>query len=421
MRLGVTLREEEMSGKTILILGGGVGGYTAATELRARLPRAHRVIVVDRDARPAFAPSFLWLMTGGRASNAIRKDLHALTQQGIEFVNASVDAIDPAARRVTTSNDALDYDYLIVALGAELAPETIPNLAATAHTPYSLSGAENLRDARRDFGGGRVVVVIASLPYKCPAAPYETALLLDADLARRRVPHTVEIYTPEGLPMPVAGPAIGKEVKQILDQRGIGFHPKVKLTAVSPESKELSFDDGTKTNFDFLVAVPPHRAPRVARESGLADASGWIPIDRLTMKTSVEGVYAIGDITANKIPGRHFPDVPLMLPKAGVFAHGQAKVVAHNIAGEILGQSAAQVWDGFGACFLETGAGQAGFATGFFYAEPAPQVDLRAPNAAWHVGKVMLEKEWHASGFARALYRAGIIVGARVMGVKGDV
>lgn len=410
-----------MAGKTIVILGGGIGGATAAEELRARLGREHRIVVIDREAQPPFAPSYPWLMTGDRAPAAICKDLRALAAQGIEVVNAAVQAIDTTARRVTTNGGAFEYDYLIVALGAELAPELIPNLAETAHTSYSLQGAIKLRDALKEFRGGRVVVVIASLPYKCPAAPYETALLLDAYLSQRGVAHQVEIFTPEGLPMPVAGPAVGKEVKQILDQRKIGFHPKVKLSAVDAANKVLTFDDGTKTNFDFLVAIPPHRAPQVARESGLTDASGWIPIDRGSMKTNSANVYAIGDVTVNKIPGRHFPDVPLVLPKAGVFAHGQAQVVAHNIAAEILGQGAAQVWDGFGACFLEIGAGQAAFATGYFYAEPAPTVNLRYPNTIWHLGKVLFEKERLASGVTRDVLHATMVVGARVMGVEGKI
>ncbi len=410
-----------MAGKTILILGGGVGGFTAAQELRARLPREHRIILVDRDARPPFPPSFLWLMTGARQPDAIRKDLRVLAQQGVEFVNAQVQTIDTSTRRVTTSGGTFDYDDLILALGAELAPELVPNLADVAHTPYSLQGATKLRDALADFRGGRVVVAIASLPYKCPAAPYETALLLDAELARRGVPHQIEIFTPEGLPLPVAGPAVGKEVKSVLDARGIAFHPKVKLIAVDATNRELTFDDGTKTHFDFLVAVPPHRAPQVVRDAGLTDASGWVPVDRGTLKTSVENVFALGDVAAIKLPGRYSPDVPLMLPKAGVFAHAQAQVVANNLAAEILGQGAPQVWDGFGACFLETGAGQSGFATGNFYAEPAPAVDLRAPRARWHWGKVVFEKEWLASGVMRGLWRAALVTGARAMGVQGKI
>jgi sulfide:quinone oxidoreductase len=407
-----------MAGKTILILGGGVGGYTAAHELRARLSREHRIILIDRETEPPFAPSFLWLMTGGRAPDAIHKDLRVLAQQGVEFVHAEAQTLDIAARRVITNGGIFDYDYLIVALGAELAPELIPNLSDIAQTPYSLAGATQLRDALADFRGGRVVVVIASLPYKCPAAPYETALLLDSALKYRGIPHSVEIFTPEGLPLPVAGPDIGKAVKEILATRDIGFHPKVKLTAVNAASKELTFDDGTKTNFDFLVAVPPHRAPQVVRDGGLTDASGWIPVDKATLKTSIANVFALGDVAAIRLPGRYSPDTPLMLPKAGAFAHAQAQVAANNIAFEISGQGAPTTWDGFGSCFLEIGAGQAGFATGNFYAEPTPTVNLRTPSVWWHWGKVLFEKEWLAAGLSQRFLRAVMIVGARALGVE---
>jgi sulfide:quinone oxidoreductase len=167
------------------------------------------VILADRDAKPPLPPSFLWLMTGGRDPNAIRKDLNGLSKEGVEFINAEAQMIDPAARRVVTSGGTFDYDFLVVALGAELAPELVPNLSNIAHTSYSFSGATKLRDALADFRGGSVVVVIASLPYKCPAAPYETALLLDSALAHRGI-QLVEIFTPEGLPLPVAGPTLAK-------------------------------------------------------------------------------------------------------------------------------------------------------------------------------------------------------------------
>lgn len=407
-----------MTGKTILILGGGIGGYTAAQELRMRLSREHRVILVDREPKPPLAPSFLWLMTGGRAPNAIRKDLNALSNQGVEFINAEVQTIETAARRVVTRGGTFNYDYLVVALGAELAPELIPNLSDVAHTPYSLLGATKLRDALCDFRGGRVVVVIASLPYKCPAAPYETALLLDSALGHREIQHRVEIFTPEGLPMPVAGPDVGKAVKEILTTRGIDFHPKVKLTAVDAANKELTFDDGTKTKFDFLVAVPPHRAPQVVRDAGLIDASGWIPVDKETLETRIANVFALGDVAAIRLPGRYSPDTPLMLPKAGAFAHAQAQVAANNIAFEISGQGVPTTWDGFGSCFLEIGAGQAGFAAGNFYAEPAPRVNLRTPSVWWHWGKVLFEKEWLAAGLSQRFLRAVMIIGARALGVE---
>jgi len=392
--------------KTVVILGGGVGGVVAATTLRKRLPRPHRVILVDRERQHLFAPSLLWLMTGDRASRQITRPLDRLTRKGIEVVCGDIDRIDLEARRVRVverppGDDAvlrrlggspkdLDADYLVVSLGAELAPEAIPGLAEAGHNFYTLAGAESLRDALRSFEGGRVVVLTAAPAYKCPAAPYEAAMLI-ADHLRRRKPAVdvqVDLYAAEPGPMGVAGPDVSAGVRSMVEANGIGYHPDHEVTEVDPEGRQLRFANGATADFDLLAYVPPHRAPQVVREAGLVDDSGWVPVDRDTLHTDHPGVYAIGDVTG----------IPLMmgkpLPKAGVFAERQAKVVANNIAHEITGQGEDEVFDGHGECFIETGGGRAGFGRGDFYAEPTPRIDLHPIGRRWHAGKILFEKIW---------------------------
>ena len=140
--------------------------------------------------------------------------------------------------------------------------------------------------------------------------------------------------------MPVAGPALGDAVKQMLDKQGVAFHPLHKLTAVNGAARELSFEGKDTVKYDLLVAIPPHRGPRLAREAGLTNEAGWVPVDRNILATKHENVFALGDVTAISIPGRWKPDVPLMLPKAGVFAHAQAEIVARRIAAGITGAGA---------------------------------------------------------------------------------
>jgi sulfide:quinone oxidoreductase len=137
----------------------------------------------------------------------------------------------------------LTYDYLVVALGAELAPETIPGLAEGGHTFYTFEGAAKLRDALKDFPGGKIAVVVAGLPFKCPAAPYEGAMLIADFFRKRGLQDKVELFlfTPEALPMPVGGPQLGEAVKQMVEGRGIHFRPLHKLTAVDDRARLLSF------------------------------------------------------------------------------------------------------------------------------------------------------------------------------------
>ncbi len=379
-----------MTSKTALILGGGVGGLVAAHRLRRALPRDHRVILIERERQHLFQPSLLWLAVGDRRPNQIQRPLDGLARKGIELVTATVETLDPARRAVNAGGREYAGDALIVALGAELAPETIPGLADGGHNLYSAGGAMAIRDALQAFRRGRVAIVTAAPAYKCPAAPYEAAMLVAAWLRRhrRRDSSELDFYAAEPGPMAVAGPEVSTAVRQMVESHGIRYHPEHQVVSVDPSARSLAFANGTRAAYDLLIYIPPHRAPVVVRKAGLAPEGGWVGVDRGTFETTIPGVYAIGDVTT----------VPLAmgkpLPKAGVFAHRQAEVVAANIAAMWTGSATRQAFDGHGACFLETGDGRAGFGTGNFYAEPLPRVTLKGPNRMWHWGKVLFEWRW---------------------------
>ncbi len=226
--------------------------------------------------------------------------------------------------------------------------------------------------------------------YKCPAAPYEAALLVDSHLRKRgqRDKATIEFFAAEPRPMFVAGPVVGAAIRGMIEARGIAYRPEHQVKDVDPAARRIGFANGASAEYDLLIYIPPHRAPAVVREAGLTNESGWIPVDRHTLQTPFESVFALGDITS----------IPLKmgrpLPKAGIFAHGQAEVVAHNIARAWTGKGAPRQFAGKGMCFIETGRGQAGIGKGNFYAEPMPQVEMRGPNFLWHAAKILYEKYW---------------------------
>ena len=376
--------------KTVLILGAGVGGLVAANRLRQQLPRSHRIVLIDRDAQHVFQPSLLWLAVGDRHPERIQRPLARLARKGIEVVQAEIERLDPEQRAAQAAGREFAGDALIVSLGAELAPEMIPGLAEAGHNLYTLPGAAAVRDALAAFEGGRIVVLTAAPAYKCPAAPYEAAMLIETALRHRRVRGRtqLDIYAAEPAPMGVAGPHVSAAVRQIVEQKGIAYHPEHQVTTVDPAARRLTFANGAQAEFDLLVYVPPHRVPAVVRQAGLAPDGGWVSVDRSTFATRFPGLFAIGDVTS----------VPLAmgkpLPKAGVFAHAQAEVVADNLAAEWAGRAGRRRFDGHGQCFLETGDGRAGLGAGNFYAEPTPQVKLRGPGRVWHWGKVLFERRW---------------------------
>lgn len=378
------------TGQLVAVLGGGTAGVVAASELRRLLPEEHRVLVVDRRPRHLYEPSLLWVMTGERKVEGISRPLRSLRRSGIDVLQGEVTGIDVEKHTVDVEGEELSPDHLLIALGAEYAPEAIPGLAAAGHTFYTPEGADALRARLREFDGGRVLVLTAAPAYKCPAAPYEAALLIDSLLRRRGLQGNfdVEMHAAEPAPMGVAGPAVSAGVRSMLESRGIAYHPEHQIDHVVPDRRQAVFTDGQTVDFDLLVYVPPHRAPAPVRDSSLTDESGWIPVGRHTLQTKEPGIHAVGDVTI----------IPLKmgkpLPKAGVFAHGEALVAARNIALSVTGRGRQASFDGHGQCFIEAGDGRAGFGRGDFYAEPNPDVKLHSSGRHWHWAKLALERYW---------------------------
>jgi sulfide:quinone oxidoreductase len=376
--------------RTALILGSGIGGIVAAETLRKLLPVSDRVIAVDRAEQHLFQPSLLWLMTGARKPADFIRSLDRLANKGVEMLRGTVTRIDPSRREAEIDGQTIAADALIIALGADYAPEAIPGLTDAGMNLYTMEGATSIRDGLARFKGGRIVILTAAPMYKCPAAPYEAAMLIDSYLHQHdlRNQTTIEVFAAESRPMFVAGPEIGAAVRGMIEARGITYHPEHQVREIEPAARRIAFANGVETKFDMLIYVPPHRAPTVVRDAGLTNESGWIPVDRHTLQTQFDNVFALGDITT----------IPLKmgrpLPKAGVFAHGQAEVVAHNIAHAWTGKGALRQFAGEGMCFIETGNARAGIGKGNFYAEPTPHVEMRGPSLLWHAGKIVYEKYW---------------------------
>lgn len=379
-----------MSGKTVMVLGGGVGGLATARALRKRLPKTHRVVLVERQPQFLFAPSLLWLAVGKRQAGAIQRPVADLAGRGVEVILGEIQHIDVQTRTVQVDGQAHAADALVVSLGVDLDEAAIPGLQEAGHDLYTLAGAQGFHRSLQDLKAGRLVVLTAAPAYRCPAAPYEAALLAEAFLRQAgvRAAVEVEVHAAEPAPMPVAGPAVSQAVRGLLSERQVRYVASHQVERVDSAQKVLHFTDGQAVAFDLLGYVPPHRPPAVVRQSGLLGPSGWIEVDRATMETRWDGVYAIGDNVL----------IPLAmgkpLPKAGVFAHRQGEVVAERIAAHWRAEAATARFDGHGECLIEVGDGRAGYGGGDFYAEPVPRVELKQPSRRWHLAKVAFEKSW---------------------------
>jgi len=364
-----------MDGKNVVILGAGSGGLAVAGRLKELLGDKVIITVIDKEKSFFMGFSLLRVMIGEKTEQEVKVPKEKVSQKGIKFVNTEVNQIDAKNSLIRTGQGEFAYDYLVIVLGAELAPEKVSGFESALHM-YTLEDAKKLRDALSSFNGGSIRLVVSSTPFKCPAAPYEAAMLIDDYLRSKglRDKSDIQVFTPEPLPMPVAGPDVSNTVVSMLNEKRIGFHNNTKVSSIDGSSKQVIFENGIREKYDLLIAIPPHTSPKVVRESGgLADASGWIPVEPKNMQTKYDRVYAIGDVAAVKLPSG------MMLPKAATFAFGQAEIVASNIASSILGTET-RSWDGFGECFIETGSGNAAYGSGSFYSSPKPVINLQMPS-----------------------------------------
>lgn len=379
--------------KRTLILGAGFGGLTVATELRRRLGAAHGIVLIDRREHFVVGLRKLWALVGLGTLEEGRRDRGTLAARGIPFVRRDVQEIVPEARRVVADGETFEGDFLVVALGAETRPDLVPGLSEHAHDLYDARAIPGLADALARFAGGRLVILIAGAPYKCPPAPYECAMLLEEHVRERGLRDRTEIAirTVQPMLLPNAGKQGSAWMAEQLSARGIGFRTGCKVTRVEPG--RVVFADGEALDGDVLIAVPPHRPPAVVTASGLAAEGGWVEVDPATLRTAHQGVFALGDVTQIRLANG------LPLPKAGLFAELEAERVAAAIAAECGAGPAPAPFDGRGYCFVEMGKSVAARIEGDFFARPEPAIRVGEPSAEHAEGKRRFETERLARWF----------------------
>ncbi len=352
----------------ILILGAGFGGLELATRLSEEVPDAVEVTLIDQSESFVFGFSKLDVMFGREKPAAVHMYYRDIVKPSVEFRHETVRSIDPANKRVTTDGGTYDADVLVIALGADIAPELTPGVVEDGNEFYTVAGAERVRDVVASFDSGDAIISVLGPFYKCPAAPYEAAMMLHDQLVRRGVRDetTIKVLTPMPMPVPISKEA-SAGIRAGLESRGIEFWPETVVTGIDPATKLATLRDGRTINYDLFLAIPVHRAPAVVAESGMT-VDGWIPVDHTTFATSFPDVYAVGDVTSAPVP------------RVGVIAEGEAGTVADVLVHRLQGGESPAPYPGIATCYIEFGGAEVAKFDVNFLGGPSPFGVFKEPS-----------------------------------------
>ena len=377
--------------KRILILGGGVGGTLTANLLIKKLRRQVdagevTITVVDQTGQHTYQPGFMYIAMGGERADRLERPERGLLDRRVSLVVGEVERIDESKQTVfLTDGLPVGYDFLVLATGSRIVPDTIEHFGAEAHHFYTADAALELRRALDAFTGGRIVIGIAGMPYKCPPAPLEVAFLIEAELRQRGLRQASELHFCSPISRAFTIESVSEMATPILERKGIELHTFFNVEAIDPERRVVQSLEGEELPYELLILVPPHKGQQFLMDSGLAPApGGWLPTDRATLQVGGRpNVFALGDAT----------DLPLS--KAGSTAHFEAPVVTERIVAAIEGREVDHKrgdYLGKVMCFFEIGDGK-GTLLQFDYEHP-PRPPK--PSQLWHLGKMVFNKTyWH--------------------------
>jgi sulfide:quinone oxidoreductase len=383
----------------VVVLGGGVGGTLTANlvarKLKKRIAAGEvKVTVVDATGQHAYQPGYMYIAMGQERPEK------KLLDGNVDLEVAEATLIDTTAQAVTLdSGTTLHYDQLVIATGSRIVPEELAGFDAEALHFYTAEASAKLRTALDAFTGGRIVIGIAGIPYKCPPAPLEVAFLVESELRERGLRDKTEITFLSPINRAFTIESVSEMATPIFGEKGIKLELLAGVGEIDALRKVVITDAFEEHPYDLLICVPPHKGAQVVVDSGLAPKSGWLPTDRHTLQVKTvarpapgqadeeipryANVYALGDAT----------DLPLS--KAGSTAHFEAPIVAERVVAAVEGREPEGKdanYTGKVMCFFEVGDGK-GTLLQFDYDHPPKPPK---PNRVWHLGKIVFNKTyWH--------------------------
>ncbi len=369
----------------VVVVGGGNAGISVAARLSAALPSGS-VAVIEPSETHYYQP--LWTLVGGGVvdKQATARAQSSVIPPGVEWIKASADALDPEHDRVVLEGgETVGYDVLVVAAGIELDWAAIPGLEGAVGSGgvcsnYSYEHVDYTWQTIRSFQGGTALFTMPPPPIKCAGAPQKIAYLADDAFRRQGVRGATNVIYAAGTPGIFAVPAYAKTLNAVVERRGIDARFQHVLTELRPDAKEAVFKDAANggaevvIGYDMIHVTPPQRAPRVVRESPLANGAGWLEVDQYTLQSpSHPNVFALGD--ASSLP----------TSKTGAAIRKQAPVAAANVLAVLGAGDAPEFarYDGYTACPVVTGYGKLVMAEFDYDLSPAPTFPFDQTKERW--------------------------------------
>jgi sulfide:quinone oxidoreductase len=380
--------------KRIVVLGGGIGGTTVANRIQRLLSREVEqgqveISVVDKEGIHAYQPGYLMVVFDKMRPEETRQEESRLLHRSIRLVKEEVSKIDAAGKKLLLAGGrSLPYDILVIATGSVLHPELCPGFAEGAHSFYDLDNAVKLRDQLRQFSGGRIVVTVAGMPYKCPVAPLEVTFMLDDYLRSRGLRDKSEIHYTYPIPRVFGIETVAPVMQRLMTERGIQTHTPFNVQKVEAASRRLVGVEGESLDYDLLIGIPPHRGADVIAVSGLGDKGNWVPTDKFTLRAENQNdIYVLGDATN------------IAISKAGSTADYEAETVAQSVAAQARGLPPSARYEGRVYCWIMTGLAQATYIKFDYQHPPHPPT----PSFAHYWNKMIYNRVyWDMT--ARAMF-----------------
>ena len=328
------------SGRRVIIIGGGIGGATAARYLRQADPAIEITLIEAR--RDYYTASMSnEVVAGKRPLQSLRFDYTRLSQAGIAIIHDRVTAIDAGKRQVVTSQGGrLVYDRCILAPGIDFRWQQITgyNADVARTVPHAWQAGNQTTILQQQLqampDGGRVVIAAPEGPARCPTAIYERASLI-AHYLKQQKPKSKVIILDSNPAFPSQALFIegwkrlydyGSDKSLIEWQSG----PAAAVTELDVKNRRVTSRSGETVTADVLNIIPPQQAGRIAAAAGLTDSSGWCPVNLLTFESTIhKNIHVIGDAT-----------IASEMPKSGYAANSQAKVCAAAVAALLNGEEA---------------------------------------------------------------------------------